>query len=163
MSKHPSEILGNPHYRAISYGGYRENTRDIQPTVEDIKEDMRILHAMGIRIIRDYNVQLPHAGNVLQAIREIKDDEPEFEMYVMLGAWIDCQHAWTEQEPNHDIESTQANAAEIQRAIDLTNEYPDIVKIIAVGNEAMVRWATSYFVMPEVICSIAFSALLTLI
>lgn len=151
MSKSAAEILGNPDYQAISYGGYRENTRDIQPTVEDIKEDMRILHAMGIRIIRDYNVQLPHAGNVLQAIREIKDDEPEFEMYVMLGAWIDCQHAWTEQEPNHDIESTQANAAEIQRAIDLTNEYPDIVKIIAVGNEAMVRWATSYFVMPEVI------------
>lgn len=151
MSKSASEILGNPDYLAISYGGYRERTRDKQPTVEELKEDMHILHAMGIRIIRDYNVKLPHAENVLKAIREIKEEDHEFEMYVMLGAWIDCLHAWTDKEPNHDIESTQQNATEIQKAVDLTNEYPDIVKIIAVGNEAMVRWATTYFVQPDVI------------
>jgi exo-beta-1,3-glucanase (GH17 family) len=29
--------------------------------------------------------------------------------------------------------------------------YPDIIKIITVGNEAMVKWATSYYVQPEVI------------
>ena len=26
-----SQILGNPKYAAISYGGYRKNSRDIQP------------------------------------------------------------------------------------------------------------------------------------
>ena len=36
---------------------------------------MRILHAMGIRFLRTYNVQLPHAGNVVQAIRELKQEE----------------------------------------------------------------------------------------
>lgn len=33
----------------------------------------------------------------------------------------------------------------------MANQYPDIVKIIAVGNEAMVKWAASYFVQPGVI------------
>lgn len=151
MSKSAAEILGNPDYLAISYGGYRENTRDVQPSIEQLKEDMKILSAMGIKILRDYNVQLQHAANLLEAIKQLKEEDANFEMYVMLGAWIDCQHAWTGKEPNHEIESTQANASEIQRAIDLANDYPDIVKVIAVGNEAMVRWATSYFVRPDVI------------
>ncbi|MDT8347238.1 MAG: glycosyl hydrolase family 17 protein, partial [Flavobacteriaceae bacterium] len=34
---------------------------------------------------------------------------------------------------------------------ELANAYPDIVKIIAVGNEAMVRWAETYYVQPNVI------------
>jgi exo-beta-1,3-glucanase (GH17 family) len=150
MSKTASEILGNPDYLAISYGGYRQNTRDVQPTIKELKEDMKILSAMGIRILRTYNVQLQQAPNLLKAISELKAEDPNFEMYVMLGAWIDCENAWTGLEPNHDVES-EANAAEIQRAVDLAIKYPDIVKIIAVGNEAMVKWATSYFVQPSVI------------
>ena len=90
------DILGNPDYLAISYGGYREITRDSQPTVKDIKEDMRLLSAMGIKMLRTYNVQLPHAGNVLKAIQALKAEDPDFEMYVMLGAWIDCKNAWTD-------------------------------------------------------------------
>ena len=145
-----AEILDNPDYLAISYGGYREKSRDIQPTIPQLKEDMKILAAMGIKILRTYNVQLQQAPNLLKAISELKKEDSNFEMYVMLGAWIDCQNAWTELIPNHDIESEQ-NAEEIERAVILANKYPDIVKIIAVGNEAMVRWATSYFVRPNVI------------
>ncbi|WP_297765636.1 glycosyl hydrolase family 17 protein [uncultured Muriicola sp.] len=146
------DILGNPDYLAISYGAYREKTRDltVQPTLSEIKEDMLILSAMGIRVLRTYNVHLPQAFNILVAIRELKEEDPDFEMYVMLGAWIDCKNAWTEEEPDHNIESAQ-NEAEIARAASLANQYPDIVKIIAVGNEAMVKWATSYFVQPSVI------------
>jgi exo-beta-1,3-glucanase (GH17 family) len=144
------EILGNPKYMAISYEGYREKSRSIQPTVEELKEDIRILSAMGIRILRTYNVQMPHASNVLKAISELKAENPDFEMYVMLGAWIDCKNAWTDQTPDHDVESEQ-NEGEIGRAVALANQYPAIVKILAVGNEAMVRWATSYFVQPSVI------------
>jgi len=33
----------------------------------------------------------------------------------------------------------------------MANKYPDIVKIIAVGNEAMVKWAATYYVNPNVI------------
>lgn len=144
------EILGNPKYMAISYEGYREKSRSIQPTVAELKEDIRILSAMGIKILRTYNVQMPHASNVLKAIRELKSENPDFEMYVMLGAWIDCKNAWTDQTPDHNVESEQ-NEGEIGRAVALANQYPDIVKILAVGNEAMVRWATSYYVQPSVI------------
>jgi exo-beta-1,3-glucanase (GH17 family) len=144
------DILGNPNYLAISYGGYRAKSRDSQPTIPQLKEDMKLLSAMGIKLIRTYNVQLPHATNVLKAITELKKEDADFEMYVMLGAWIDCLNAWTDQAPNHDIESPN-NADEIQRAVVLANAYPDIVKILAVGNEAMVKWATSYYVQPKVI------------
>lgn len=144
------EILGNPDYLAISYGGYRQNSRDIQPTIAELKEDMKILSAMGVGILRTYNVQLPHAGNVLEAIHQLKQADPKFEMYVMLGAWIDCENAWTEK-PNHFAENLEANTGEIQRTVDLANKYPDIVKVIAVGNEAMVKWAASYHVQAGVI------------
>lgn len=145
-----ADILGNPNYLAISYGGYREKTRDIQPTIIELKDDMKILSAMGIKILRTYNVQLQQAPNLLKAISELKAEDSDFEMYVMLGAWIDCKNAWTDLVPNHEVESKQ-NAGEIDRAVALAKQYPDIVKIIAVGNEAMVHWAASYFVRPNVI------------
>lgn len=147
-----AQILGNPEYLAISYGGYREKSRENQPTIAQLKEDLKLMFAMGIRIIRTYNVQpkLPHAANVLEAIHQLKEEDSSFEMYVMLGAWIDCLHAWTDKEPNHEMESDQ-NEGEISRAVALANKYPEIVKIIAVGNEAMVKWATSYYVQPKVI------------
>ena len=144
------DILGNPDYLAISYGGYREKTRDIQPTIAQLKEDMKLLAAIGIKIVRTYNVHLKQASNLLKAIRELKDENPHFEMYVMLGAWIDCKNAWTSTPPDHSTES-EANKGEIERAVALAKEYPDIVKIIAVGNEAMVKWAASYYVQPGVI------------
>ena len=145
-----SEILGNPKYLAMSYGGYRTNSRRVQPTIPQLKEDMKILSAMGVKIIRTYNVHLPEAVNILKAIDELNQENPNFEMYVMLGAWIDCKNAWTGFEPNH-FEESERNATEIAHAVELANEYPEIVKIIAVGNEAMVKWATAYYVQPSVI------------
>ncbi|WP_298392646.1 glycosyl hydrolase family 17 [Flavobacterium sp.] len=144
------DILGNPKYSAICYGGYRQNSRDIQPTTEEVKEDLRILSALNIKVIRTYNVHLAEASTVLKAIQELKKEDANFEMYVMLGAWIDCKNAWTNQEPNH-FEESERNEVEIKEAVRLANQYPDIIKILAVGNEAMVKWATSYFVQANVI------------
>jgi len=144
------DILGNPSYVAISYGGYRYADHDIEPTMDELKEDMKILSAMGIKILRTYKVHLPQATNLVKAISELKKEDPSFEMYVMLGAWIDCKNAWTDMEPDHDQES-ERNAEEIATAAALANTYPDIIKVIAVGNEAMVRWAASYYVQPNVI------------
>lgn len=144
------DILGNPDYLAISYGGYRAESREVQPSIVQLKEDMQILAAMGVKILRTYNTKLPHATNVIKAIRELKNEDSDFEMYVMLGAWINCKNAFTDN-PDHHAEDAEANAAEIQRAVNLAKQYPDIVKIIAVGNEAMVKWATSYYVQPGVI------------
>jgi exo-beta-1,3-glucanase (GH17 family) len=144
------KLLGNINYQAICYGGYRTQTRDIVPTVAEIKEDMLILSAMNIKVIRTYNVHLNEITNLLKAISELKETDTNFEMYVMLGAWIDCKNAWTKENPIHDQES-ERNAIEIDEAVRLANKYPTIIKVIAVGNEAMVKWATSYYVTPNII------------
>lgn len=150
VSRSAADILGNANYQAISYGGYRAKSREQQPTIAQIKEDMKLLVAMDIKLLRTYNVHLPQAENLLRAISELKQEDENFEMYVMLGAWIDCKNAWTDKEPVHTEESKR-NATEITKAVALAKAYPDIVKVIAVGNEAMVRWATSYYVAPKII------------
>ncbi|RZV66093.1 MAG: glycosyl hydrolase family 17, partial [Flavobacteriaceae bacterium] len=96
------DILGNPDYLAISYGGYRYADHDIEPTMDELKEDMKILSAMGIKIVRTYKVHLPQASNLVKAISEMKEEDPNFEMYVMMGIWIDCKNAWTDLEPDHN-------------------------------------------------------------
>jgi len=145
------DILGNADYLAMSYGGYRFKTRDSVPTVEQLKEDMKILAVLGIKLIRTYNTHhYAQAANLLKAIRELKNEDPNFEMYVMLGTWIECEGAWTSTK-NHNAGNVANNTAEIETAIVMANEFPDIVKIIAVGNESMVQWAVGYFVYPNII------------
>jgi exo-beta-1,3-glucanase (GH17 family) len=144
------KLLGNSKYQGICYGGYRTNSRDIEPNVSEVKEDLKILAAIDIKIIRTYNLHREEIINVLKAITELKKENPNFEMYVMLGVWIDCKNAWTEIAPIHEEES-QRNTIEIQKAVELSKQYPEIIKFISVGNEAMVKWATSYYVTPAII------------
>ncbi|WP_350290641.1 glycosyl hydrolase family 17 protein [uncultured Croceitalea sp.] len=146
------DILGNPEYQAMSYGGYRYADHSIEPTMEELKEDMKILHAMGVRMLRTYKLLKPQAANLVKVISDMKKEDPGFEMYVMLGAWVDCKNSFNSGngEPIHNEENKE-NAAEIDRAVALANKYPDIVKVIAVGNEAMVKWAASYYVEPWII------------
>jgi len=106
---------------------------------------------MGIKLIRTYNTQqFGHTANLLQAIRQLKDEDSNFEMYVMLGTWIECEGAWSTS-ANHNAGNIENNTAEIDAAVKMAQTYPDIVKIIAVGNEAMVQWAINYFVYPNII------------
>lgn len=151
VDKTAAEILGDPAYQAISYGGYREISRDIQPTLPQLKEDMKILSAMGIRLLRTYNVHHAEAANLLEAIRQLKAEDPRFEMYVMLGAWIDCKNAFTALPDRIRDQESDRNAVEMARAVELARQYPEVVKIIAVGNEAMVHWAWDYYVEPAII------------
>ena len=148
-NKSAAEFLGHSEYRAMSYGGYRTLTRDDQPSLSQIKEDLKILSAFGVKVIRTYNLQLDQAPNILKAIRALKMEDASFEMYVMLGLWIECENA--RKSPNHGAEDIPVNTAEIERAVIYSNQYPDIVKIIAIGNEAMVHWQADYFVLPSVI------------
>ena len=101
--KSAKEILGNPEYRAISFGGYRGKNR-AEHQQYCTQGRFKIMSAMGIKILRTYNLQLPHALNVLKAIRELKQEDASFEMYVMLGAWMDCYGAWTSEQPDHNKE-----------------------------------------------------------
>ena len=55
---------------------------------------------------------------------------------------IDCAGAWTDS-PDHSGKMRKP----MHRKLSVLSRwrYPDIVKVIAVGNEAMVHWAASYF------------------
>ncbi|NDV61502.1 glycosyl hydrolase family 17 [Puniceicoccales bacterium CK1056] len=137
-----AQILGNPDYRAISFSAWRttERSDELASTVEELKEDLRLIHAMGIRIFRTYNTQrYPQVAHTLQAIEELREEDPDFEMYVMLGAWIQCAGVYSDS-ADHSRGDTEFNRLEIERAIELAQAYPEVVKIIAVGNEAMVTW-----------------------
>ena len=151
-------LLGNQDYQAISFSGYRLPTRgeelpnknDYCPTVAELKEDMHIMAAMGIKLLRTYDTQLfYHAPRLLEAISQIKKSDPKFKMYIMLGAWIQCEGAYTNK-VDHTKEDEKTNIAEMNAAIELAAKYPNIVKIIAVGNEAMVRWQ-AHWVSSEII------------
>ncbi len=150
MSKNAKDIIGNNNYPAISYGGYRGKSREVQPSIEDIKEDLQIMFAQGFRVIRTYDLHHPFAENTLKAISELKNSDSDFEMYVMLGAWVQCKDAFTDL-PIHNEEDLEGNKVEIAEAVRLAQDYQDIVKVIAVGNEAMVHWATSYHLEPKYI------------
>lgn len=128
--KSAAELLGNPDFLAMSYGGYRTKTREVQPSLEEIKEDLMILQAMRIKIIRTYNVQLEQASNILKAIKALKGEHPNFEMYVMLGAWINCENAWTA----HPNQKAQANA-KILDAILAASEITSGVTLFAFSDE----------------------------
>ena len=150
MNKTAKEFLGNPDYQAISYGGYRGLSREEQPSIDQIKEDLLLMSAQGFKVLRTYDVHHKFAENTLESIRQLQEANNSFEMYVMLGAWIDCENSFTDS-PNHNQEDLESNTNEINEVVRLANKYPQIVKIIAVGNESMVHWASSYFVMPGVI------------
>jgi exo-beta-1,3-glucanase (GH17 family) len=145
-------LLGNNDYPAISYSGDRTAARtvDNSPRMEDIKEDLKILSAMGVKLLRTYNtIEFPQSERILKAIRQLKQANPNFEMYVMLGAWIQCKNAF-KAGTDHSVEDLEWNKAEIEGGIKLAAQYPDIVKIIAVGNETMVTWQ-AHFVPASVI------------
>ena len=111
-----ADILGNPNFQAISYGGYRAISRDTVPSVDQIKDDLRILSAIDVKILRTYNTELAELPNLLKAISELKQNDSSFEMYVMVGAWINCKDAWTNH-PDHTQEDEAYNEAEVQRAV----------------------------------------------
>jgi exo-beta-1,3-glucanase (GH17 family) len=152
-------LLGNNDYLAISYGAWRSNVREpgaLVPTVAQQKEDMKILAAMGIKLLRTYNTQSyigldgkSNTENLLEAIKQLKAENADFEMYVMLGIWIDGLNSFSDVNVIHDQENPE-NALEMAAGIKLAQDYPTIVKVMAVGNEAMVHWAP-YHVTPRII------------
>jgi len=145
-------LLGNSKYPAISYGAFRTTSRTEEnvPTVAELKEDLRLMEAMGFKVLRTYNTQgFSDTANLLVAIKELMQADDSFEMYVMLGIWIDALNSWTDQATD-PTQNNPANHLEVAKAIEMVNQYPEIIKVLAVGNEAMVHWAP-YHVSPTVV------------
>ena len=140
---------------AVAYSGYREGQhpdRDgprpeldlvaVNPTREQILQDLQILVARGFRLIRMYDSG-EHAETALELIRE-----HELPIKVLLGIWLKAEVS------NHEgcewliepipaarlADNVRVNAAEIERGIALARRFADIVVAVNVGNEALVEW-----------------------
>ncbi|MBC8181367.1 hypothetical protein H8E88_09600, partial [candidate division KSB1 bacterium] len=121
-------ILGkNWTGNAISYSGYRDGQNPqkfIYPSQEEITEDLKILEK-NWKLIRTYGSD-KHSQDILEVIRREK-----IQLKVMLGAWLD-------KEPEYETD----NAKQIEKCIQLANEFTDIVVAVSVGNEALVFWSS---------------------
>jgi exo-beta-1,3-glucanase (GH17 family) len=143
----PDALLGG-EVMAIAYSGFRENQHPdrgdgaINPSDEEILEDLGILVDHGFRLIRMYDSG-ENTADTLRLIRE--HDLPISEL---LGIWLDAEVSNHEgcpwlHEPIPDevlAANTKENELELRDGIELANEYQDIVIAVNVGNEALVEW-----------------------
>ena len=108
----------------ISYGAYRdgESPDESLTAASDILEDMQILLPRW-QLIRLYGAD-QQAENILKVIVD-----NELPIRVMQGIWLDAH------------KSPEQNEAQVTKAIELANKYPDIVVAVNVGNEILVDWA----------------------
>lgn len=130
--------------KAVCYSGYRENQGpniNIYPSKEEILEDLNILVKDGYSLIRMYDPSL-HAKRVLECIKEYNLD-----LKVMLGVDllfeynnVDCP--WVKQDYSQAKldENKKRNSAEVEKLIELANEYSTVVSYVSAGNEARPFW-----------------------
>lgn len=128
---------------AICYSGYREgqSPRDqTYPSYEQVAEDLKILDH-NWKFLRLYDCS-KHADIVLEVIRK-----ESFDFKVMLGADVAAEMQspecpWLDEHPEEVLAANRkANDLQINRLIELSAEYPEIVFSVSVGNEATVEWS----------------------
>ena len=130
------------HGNAICYSGYREGQCPgrVYPSYEEVKEDLLIL-AKNWKFLRLYDSS-PHAETVLQVIA---DEALDFK--VMLGVDMAAEMSnphcpWGAEFSDETLAANrQANNDQVEKAIALSNRYPDIVFSVSIGNEASVEWS----------------------
>jgi len=133
---------------AVAYSGFREGQHPdrgngaVNPSDAEILEDLEILVDHGFRLVRMYDA----GENTASTLRLIR--QHNIPIKVLLGIWLDAEISnhegcpWLD-EPIPEAKlaaNTEKNAGEIQRGIELANEYADIVVAVNVGNEALVDW-----------------------
>ncbi len=113
------EWIGN----AVSYGPHRDGQRPggSAPSAAELREDLDLMLPHW-NLLRVYGAQGP-SETLLEVIRA-----SGLNMKVMLGAWI-------------APDSPDANRQEVDAAIRLANEYPQIVLAVSVGNETQIYWS----------------------
>lgn len=153
-------LVLNPPYRqssqdlligqvmAVAYSGFRAGQHPdrgvgaVNPTREEILEDLSILQDQGFRLIRVYDSR-ENSRMVLELIKE-----HQLPIQVLLGIWLDAEissHetcAWlTEPIPDEVLAANrEKNRREVQRGIQLARAFPEIVMGVSVGNESQVDW-----------------------
>ena len=128
--------------RAICYSGFRQDQAPgaIYPSYNEIKEDLLILQGKW-QYIRLYDCDL-HGERVLEVIKK-----ENLKFKVMLGAYIvaevnnhGCPWGGGVYSEIQLAKNKKYNEALIDKLIDMANQYPAIVCMLSVGNEACVDW-----------------------
>lgn len=136
-----------PFAKAICYSGFRNGQQPggIVPSYEEIKEDLLLLQPHW-NYLRLYDCD-EHALTVIKVIQQEK-----LGFKLMLGAYIvaemnnhGCPWNGGVYEETKLEENKKTNDSTIQRLIDWSNQYPDIIFSVSLGNEACVDW-TDHFV-----------------
>ncbi|MBN2605364.1 MAG: glycosyl hydrolase [Bacilli bacterium] len=139
-----------PYGKAICYSGYRMGQSphlNKYPSYQEIKEDLLLL-ADDWDYIRLYDPSC-HAKTVLQVIKDLK-----LPLKVMLGVDLlgeisnpDC--SWGGEYSDVEIQNNiKTNEHNIDVAIFLANQFPDIIVAVSAGNEAVPEWNEN-LVSPE--------------
>ena len=144
---------------AVAYSGYREGQHPdrghgaVNPSEEQILEDLEILVAHGFHLIRLYD----SGENSLATLELIRRNG--LPIKVLLGIWLDAEISnhegcpWLDEPiPDEKLRTNRLrNAAELQRGIDLARRFEDIVVAVNVGNEALVDWNDHMVPLADVI------------
>lgn len=119
----PTTVAGRPAYNAVCYGPHRDGQRPggSEPSAAQLREDLRLM-APHWSLLRLYG-SVGFAETLLKVIREDSGQEK-----VVLGVWIAPDDA-------------DSNRAEIEGAVRLATDYPDVVTAVCVGNETQVSWS----------------------
>jgi exo-beta-1,3-glucanase (GH17 family) len=154
----PDDLLAG-EVMAVAYSGFRQGQHPdrgagaVNPSAEEILEDLQILVSHGFNLIRLYD----SGENTLETLGIIRlRDLP---IKVLLGIWLDAEFSNHEECPWLDEPIPQEqlaanaleNAAEVERAIELAKEFDDIVVAVNVGNEALVDWTDHMVPLDRVI------------
>lgn len=129
---------GKGIFNAICYGPHREGQQPggDRPTAMQIREDLELMQPHW-RMLRIYSSS-EFAESLLRVI-----SENDIDMKVMLGVWIAPEERRGESGEilERFEDAVEANLAEVEAAIRLANAYPDIVKVVSVGNETQISWS----------------------
>jgi exo-beta-1,3-glucanase (GH17 family) len=143
----PSALVAG-EVMAVAYSGFREGQYPdrgdgaVNPSADEILEDLEILVAHDFRLIRLYDSG-ENSRLTLELIRRQR-----LPIKVMLGVWLEAEFSnhegcpWlNEPIPKSELaDNAKRNAAEVRRGIELANEFQDVVTVVNVGNEALVDW-----------------------
>lgn len=154
----PTDLLAG-QVMAVAYSGFREGQHPdrgdgaVNPSADEILEDLKILEASGFRLIRLYDSG-DNSKTTLEIIRQ-----HNLPIKVLLGMWLQAEvsnHegcAWLDEPiPEQELALNKIeNKLELERGIDLARDFDDIVVAVNVGNEALVEWNDHMVPLDQVI------------